>query len=205
MINYIDKFENVVTSIYGVYLMSTQGFQLNVKVLNNDQLTTINELKSTHPERASIQYLDSTPYIFGKGNLDLSNVIEFLYKCTVGEYKERNSEKGVNYRFLGNMCVIALYQYWDDYYREKIAISLNRTSGNELTSDIMGDLRHLRNSIIHHRGVAKKEVEKCKLLHWFKKGDEIFIDWNMMHCIVSQVKEYLQTLQELKSQLSNCK
>ncbi len=198
----IDEFEDVVTSIYGVYLISKQGFQLLVKVLKDDQLTTMNELKSTHPERASIQYLDSRPYIFAKGNLDLSNVVEFLYKCTVGECKERNSERGMNSRFVGNMCVIAVYQYWDDYYRQEIASLLNKAK-NELTSDIMGDLKILRRSIIHHRGIALKEVENCKLLHWFKKDDEIFIDRNMMQYIVSQVKVYLQTLRGLESQLPN--
>ncbi len=208
MINYIDEFDEVVTSIYGVYLMSKQGFQLLVRELKNHQLMDMNQLQNTHPERASIQYFDSRPYMFGKlskGSLDLPKEIDLLYTCTQGEYKKRNSERGVNSRFIGNMCVIAVYQYWEDYYRQKIASFLKRTSRNELTSDIMGDLKVLRHSIIHHRGVALKEVEKCKLLHGFKKDDEIFIDRNMMQYIVSQVKVYLQTLQELKSQLPNCK
>jgi len=208
MRNCIDEFEDIVMSIYGVYLMSKQAFQLLVKVLKNDQLMTMNQLKSTNPEHASIQYLDSRPYMFGKlskGSLDLPKEIDLLYKCTVGECKERNSERGMNSRFVGNMCVIAVYQYWEDYYRQKIASFLNRTSKNELTSDIMGDLKVLRRSIIHHRGVALKEVENCELLRWFKEDDEIFIDRDMMQDIVSQVKVYLQTLRGLESQLPNCK
>ena len=200
MISYIDEFEDIVTSIYGVYLMSKQGFQLLVSQLKNLQIIDINKLRSTHPERASVQYFDSRPYMFGKlskGSLNLPEKINLLYKCTQGECKKRNSEKGVNSRFIGNMCVIAVYQYWEDYYRQKIANFLKRTSKNELTSDIMGDLKVLRHSIIHHRGFALKEVEKCKLLHWFKKDDEIFIDRNMMQYIVSQVKDYLRTLREL--------
>ena len=205
--NCIDEFEDIVTSIYGVYLMSTQGAQLLAKELLNCQLMDVNQLQRTHPERASIQYLDSRPYLFGKlkkGSPDLQNV-ELLYECTQGEYKERNSERGVNSRFVGNMCVIAIYQYWEDYYRKKIASFLNRTNKNELASDIMGDLKLLRRSIIHHRGVALREVENCKLLHWFKKDDEIFIDRNMMQYIVSQVKVYLQVLRGLESQLPKCK
>ena len=162
----------------------------------NIQLTTINQFRSTHPELASIQYLDSTEYIFGKGDPNLPTSVK-LYRCTQGEYKERNSERGMNARFIGNMCVIAIYQYWEDYYRQKIAGFLNRISKNELTSDIMGDLKVLRRSIIHHRGVALQEVENCKLLHWFKKDEEIFIDRNMMQDIVSQVKAYLQELRKL--------
>jgi hypothetical protein len=193
MENCIDEFEDVVTSIYGVYLMSTQGFHLLVEELMKIQHMTINRLKGTHPERASVQYMDSTLYIFGKGDPNLPTSIE-LYRCTQGEYKERNSEKGINSRFIGNMCVIAIYQYWEDYFRQKIANFLNRTSKNELTSDIMGDIKILRRSIIHHRGIALKDVENCKLLRWFKKGDDIFIDKDMMQHIVFQVKSYLLAL-----------
>jgi hypothetical protein len=194
MKNCIDEFEGVVTSIYGVYLMSTQGFSLLIKELTDLQLTTVNKFRTTQPELASIQYLDSTSYIFGQGDPNLSTSIE-LYRCTQGEYKERNSKKGINSRFIGNMCVIAMYQYWEDYYRQEIASLLNKTSKNEIVSDIMGDIKILRRSIIHHRGIALKDVESCKLLRWFKKGDDIFIDENMMQFIVFQVKSYLRALQ----------
>lgn len=193
MRNCIDEFEDVVTSIYGVHLMSTQGFHLLSKELTNIQLTTINQFRSTHPELASIQCLDSAEYIFGKGDPNLPTSIK-LYRCTQGEYKERNSEKGINSRFIGNMCVIAIYQYWEDYFRQKIANLLNKTNKNELASDIMGDLKILRHSIIHHRSIALKEVENCKLLRWFKKDDDIFIDENMMEHIVFRVKSYLQAI-----------
>jgi hypothetical protein len=199
MENCIDEFEDVVTSIYGVYLMSTQGFSLLIKHLTDIQHETINKFKTTSPELASTQYLDSTSYIFGKGDPKLHTLTK-LYSCTQREYKERNSERGINAHFVGNMCVIAIYQYWEDYFRQKIAKFLNISNKNGLTSDIMGDLKILRRSIIHHRGIALNEVENCKLLRWFKKNDEIFIDKDMMEVIISQVKSYLQTLRELETQ-----
>jgi hypothetical protein len=39
----------------------------------------------------------------------------------------------------------------------------------------MGDVRLLRHSIIHHRGVALKNVEACKLLKWFREGDAMIL------------------------------
>jgi hypothetical protein len=199
MINYIDEFEDVVTSIFGVYLMSMQGFHLCVNDLKNRQDKDVLRMKNTRPELASIQYFNSRPFMFGKltkGSLKKPEEVDLLYQCTQGEYKERNSEIGINSRFIGNMCVIAIYQYWEDYYRQKIAGFLHINNKNELTSNIMGDLRFLRRSIIHHRGVALKAVENCKILHWYKKGDDIFIDRNKMQDIVSEVKAYLQTLRK---------
>ena len=60
---------------------------------------------------------------------------------------------------------------------------------SSIKSNIFGDLRYLRNSIIHHRGIALREVEKCKIFSWYKQNDEIFIDGDQMEEIVSTIKE----------------
>jgi hypothetical protein len=54
----------------------------------------------------------------------------------------------------------------------------------------------LRESIIHNKGVAKKEVEKCKVLKWFEKGDEITIDRNMFKEMVRQIYKDIGELQQ---------
>ena len=41
-------------------------------------------------------------------------------------------------------------------------------------SDLFGDLRHLRNDVVHHRAVATASNSgKCKLLGFFETGDVI--------------------------------
>ena len=82
MTDYIDEFEEVVTSIFGVYLMSMQGFNYLVNDLKNRQDKDILEMKNSRPELASIQYFDSRPYAFGKltkGSLKKPEGIDLLY------------------------------------------------------------------------------------------------------------------------------
>ena len=55
----------------------------------------------------------------------------------------------------------------------------------------MGDLRLIRNSIVHHAGIALKEIEKCELLRWYKKDDEIFIDEDKFKIIVFHIKSLI--------------
>ncbi|HEY9295501.1 MAG TPA: hypothetical protein VIQ31_03850, partial [Phormidium sp.] len=69
---------------------------------------------------------------------------------------------------------ISIYSYWEDYYRNKIAELLSKKK-NDLKEPIMGDLRLVRNSIIHHRAIALPEIEDCTLLRWYKERDKIFI------------------------------
>lgn len=117
-----------------------------------------------------------------------------LHVATQAELIKRNEDEGENYMVIANMCVVLIYNYWEDHYREAIAHELLMKNKNDLQSDIMGDLNWLRQSIIHHRGYAIKDVEKCEILKWFKDGDLIIIDKNRFEEIIIQVKDYLYNL-----------
>ena len=88
------------------------------------------------------------------------------------------------------MALVSLYQYWEDHYRSQIAEIFN-IKKNELIAPIMGDLRLVRISIVHHAGVALKDIEKCEILNWYKEGDEIFIDKIKFEEIVFQIKSLI--------------
>lgn len=184
----INEFEKIVDNLYGVYLDSTEGFRLVKQQTIDFQNGAISIFKKINPSVANIEYLDSLPFEYGEGHpedLPLS-----LHVCTQGERKQRNSKDDDNFLFIGNMCLVSIYQYWEDKYRTDIG-NLMKCKTKTLPSDIMGDICKLRNSIIHHRGIAKKEVENCKILKWFKEGDEIFIDYEKMKKIILEIKSQI--------------
>ena len=190
----VNEFEKVVDDIYGVYLDATTGFDKLREWFQKNQNDTLLTLKKSHPELASIDYLDSVAMIYGKGDPNTPEAVE-LHRCTQKEYKERNMETGVNFRFLGNMALVSLYQYWENFHRAQVAEQLGMQK-NALKSPVMGDLRRLRISIIHHAGVALKDVEKCELLKWYKEGDEIFIDKSKFENVIFHVKNMLKNIRE---------
>jgi len=188
----LSDFEAVVDSIYGTYLDSKGGFRLLVNEIAQHQEKQLEVLKQTRPDIASMEFLNSTPGLYCEGDPNVLGA-RVLHQCLLGEYKERNSETGMNARFIGNMSVIAIYQYWEDYFRGKIADALGRKK-NDISSPIMSDLRLLRHSIIHHRGIALKEVERCQLLKWFNEGDQVMIDEDKFKEMVSHIKVYIAAL-----------
>jgi len=183
------EFYSVVDSIYGVYLDSTRGFHLVKEQQITAQKQALQMLKLTQPELVNIEYLDKRPTTYGRGDPNKPQHVK-LHTCTQAELKGRNEEGGANQKFIANMCLVSIYQYWDDHYRKEIAVVLGKDK-NDLQSDIMGDIRLLRRSIIHHEAVCKKDVEKCKLLNWFKKGDEIFIDKEKFEQVISHIYNYI--------------
>lgn len=185
------EFYHVVDSIYGVYLDSTRGFHLVKEQQIKAQQEAVQMLKSTQPELANIEYLDKRPTTYGRGDPNKPEHVK-LHTCSQAELKARNEEGGANQKFIANMCLVSIYQYWEDHYRKKIAGVLGKKN-SDIQSDIMGDIRLLRDSIIHHEAVGKKKVEKCKVLMWFKKGDEIFIDKKKFEEIISHIYNYIGT------------
>jgi len=190
---YIDT----VDSIYGVYLDSCQGFQAAIEVFEKSQLETLKrniKLSSQEDRNKDIHYcltledFDSCCMIYSKGNKDDGTYRTLHYCPTQLEYKQRNSPHGGNYKFAGNMAIIAIFEYWESSCRTALA-QLHQVKSKQIKPNIFGDLRHLRNSIIHHRGIALPAVSKCKVFNWYDEGDEIFICGDKMEDIVSAIKE----------------
>lgn len=174
--NAILEFEKVVNMIMGVYTDATSGlhiFQSRLEELTKDRIPN-----------ARLFYSQGDPN---------DPTMEVEHVAPVSEVLLRNTEAGSNFKFIGNMCLISIYQYWEDCCRSKIAEFLNKEK-KDLKEPIMGDIRLLRNSIIHHRAVAKKEVEECTLLNWYKEGEEIFIDTNQFREIIKHIRTYIEKL-----------
>jgi len=73
----------------------------------------------------------------------------------------------------------------------------------ELKAEIMGDIRLLRDSIIHHAGVAKKRTERCVLLRWFKSGEEVFIDNIKFEIIIKLIREMIEEIRQRVNEAAN--
>jgi hypothetical protein len=198
----IQDYKKTIDGIYGAYLDSVEGYSLVKKQIEQAQLNQIEinkELKNRNLNRhynLSVEDFDSSCIVYSDGDKDSDNYRILHYCCTQKEYKERNSHSGRNYRFVGNMCLISIFQYWEDYFRSKIAYSLSLKETKDLKSDIMGDVGKIRRSIIHHRGIALPDIEKCKILRWYKRGEEIFIDKEKLETIISEIYLYLNELKK---------
>lgn len=76
---------------------------------------------------------------------------------------------------LGQQWAVFVFAEWEEDLRPRLANAWNRPM-NEIRVDVFGDLRRMRNDILHNRGVASDNWSgKCAVLRWFKPGDRIVI------------------------------
>jgi hypothetical protein len=111
-----------------------------------------------------------------------------LHRTRLHDIIARNSPGGSNWVFLALMCVVGLYQIWDEHFRGALAQAMGMKS-DELRADIFGELRHLRNSIIHRQGYASAEVAQAKLTRAFPEDTPIVMEPQDLHDITDLVKE----------------
>ena len=120
-----------------------------------EDLMTRHSLRMTDPYRVGVGTPASGLY---PASLSLGDVLEKSDRH--GEFANR----------LAKLTIIAIYALWEDHYRGKIAEQLSSPTAsremtkNDIRTDFMGDLRHIRICIIHRKSVISDEPAHFKVL-----------------------------------------
>lgn len=106
------------------------------------------------------------------------------------DYIAANSEGGSNAQQHSQAVLVFLFTYWEDEIRPRLATSKN-VELQEIRSDVMGDLRILRNVILHAKGIMRAEKHKDlkKLNGMFVVDQPVHISYEGMHQIFILIKQ----------------
>jgi hypothetical protein len=77
---------------------------------------------------------------------------------------------------LGRQWIVTVFAYWESAFRKRFADALG-VPLDAVLDPMLGDIRRLRNDIVHHFAVATREqFGKCELLgHWATVGEPIVV------------------------------
>ncbi len=190
------------------YLESIIGFRVLHERIKAKQLNTKELLKDKEIGSEAFQDTCSTMYR-ELSNMDVAPM-SLSPVLKQRDVKERNKDNGLNSLILGANCIVALYSYWEEYLRIEVGIAKGvldvGASNNEQTRgilnkqvvyDIWGDLRHLRNSIVHNNGLANSKITGCKIIKCFNPGDKIELDYEKMRAIFMLLADFRNKLNSL--------
>jgi len=190
------------------YLDSVIGFSVLHERMVAKQLDVMKFL-GEH-EYASEEFLDTCTTLYKE--LSAKDLVPMTLSPVMkqGRVKARNRENGENTLILGANCVVALYSYWEEYLRVEIGIAKgvldigarNNDQTREVLNqhvayDIWGDIRHLRNSIVHNNGLAYSKITGCNIIKCFKPGDKVELDFEKMRAIFLLLADFRNELSSL--------
>src|SRR3989338_4837598 len=106
------------------------------------------------------------------------------------DYIAANSKGGSNEQQHSQAVLVFLFTYWEDEIRPRLAV-LRKVKPEEIRSDIMGDLRILRNVVLHAKGIIRSEEYKRlkKLTDMFIVDQSVHIPYENMHKIFVLIKQ----------------
>ena len=106
------------------------------------------------------------------------------------DYITANSKGGSNEQQHSQAVLVFLFTYWEEEIRPRLAV-LKKVKLEEIRSDIMGDMRILRNLILHAKGMMRSEEYKKlkKLTDMFSIGQPVHISYENMHKIFVFIKQ----------------
>ena len=85
--------------------------------------------------------------------------------------------------------IVFVYHLWDESYRAKMAKALH-VGLDSITCGLMGDLREIRNAIIHNNSIIGEQMlQKLKFLPsiWQIEVGELLITGTMLHSLMEQL------------------
>ena len=130
-------------------------------------------------------------FLSAGGGPEFERAVE-IYRTSIEQTKRRNELAGLNHSIVANGLLVLFYHRWDEYHRPNIQSELGCIGSQRLQVDVFGDLKHLRDEIVHNKGISKKSAS-LKVLPSIPAGDIIY--WHLDHWVATfaEIDKWLQT------------
>lgn len=141
--------------------------------------------------------VEEADHMFGEG--------EFRVQTTTSKLRNILAP-GVFEDLQAKNAIKLIYDSWETKYRPQ----LQNLVDQEIQGDIWGDLRYLRNSIVHRDSLGIEGIEKAKLIKHFVPGQKITLIQEIMAQIQREIENWytefqLKYLAALKSGRAICR
>lgn len=150
-------------------------------------------LESMIPELTPQNLTEESKFYFGSGNPSDGNTVAYQ-SWPIAELPVKLGPDGPVSVALGQQWLVMVVAEWEENFRARFAKAEN-VEVSTIQDQCMGDLRLLRNDVIHHRGIATKHNTGRAAIAWFQPGDLIHI----FPIHVMKVMEYLGLTESVAS------
>ncbi|HZQ46824.1 MAG TPA: hypothetical protein VFC07_07435, partial [Verrucomicrobiae bacterium] len=137
---------------------------------------------------------DDLEFFYGRGSPnDPATCLQ--HRTTQGQFKRRNAKGGKNHVRAAQLLIVLLYSFWEHEYRPKLAEALGLANPNELRMPLFGEIRELRNDVLHHHGVVTREtVKKLLVFSNVQENKEIILTEITVGLLIGHIKEAIDNL-----------
>lgn len=97
-------------------------------------------------------------------------------------------QQGVAVQMVYTGWVATVFACWENRFRSEVQTAIKADDSVRPQMEAFGDLRHIRNDLLHNKGVASMgHTGKCKVLRWFKSGDKMVFSTQHVFDFLNQI------------------
>ncbi len=180
----VKEFIDFVNLQVGVYMSSIAGFS-GAKIQMERQVARVMRAQARKRDARGDQVITHQSF----EDQSQPDVVHSRI-VTADNFIKENSPGGLNQRQLSYSVIVFIYTYWEDEIRPRLAEAVG-VDIKEVKCEIMGDLRCIRNSILHSKGIftAEWHGKLVVLKDCFAVGQPIEISYELMHQIFVKIKQ----------------
>ncbi|MCB1859788.1 MAG: hypothetical protein KDI63_16055 [Gammaproteobacteria bacterium] len=171
------EFHEELDQLFGFYFDADMAFSMTKKYLTEIQ------------QKQKIS--DSSTFMFGDGEPPGppdQAILASLHSTTLGALKQRMSKNLSDSQRAAQAVLVFTFHIWEEKYRNSL-VDKNGIALGTLDSDIMGDLRLIRNCIIHNKAIADNGVSRCKVIKHFLPGASIILTDAIMFEVIRAIRD----------------
>lgn len=180
----VKEFIDFVNLQVGVYMNSIAGFA-GAKIQMERQVARVLRTQSRKTDARGDQVITHQSF----EDPQRPDVIHSRI-VTTKSFIQENSPGAINQRQLSYSVIVFIFTYWEDEIRPRLAEAAN-VEAKDIKSEIMGDLRCIRNSILHTKGVFTPDWHKKLVIlkDCFAVEEQIEVSYELMHQIFVKIKQ----------------
>lgn len=180
----VKEFIDFINLQVGVYMNSIAGFS-GAKIQMERQVARVLRAQSQKKDARGDQVITHQSF----EDPQRPDVIHSRI-VTAENFIQENSLDGINQRQLSYSVIVFIFTYWEDEIRPRLAKETG-VAAKDVKCEILGDLRCIRNSILHTKGVFTPEWhgKLVVLKDCFAVEQQIEISYELMHQIFVKIKQ----------------
>lgn len=173
----VSDFLDEVNRLFGFYFDAGMAFGFAKERLKSVQ----NRLNVT----------DASDFMFGQGEPQGTPdevMQKSIHATTLGAVKARLTKDGADTQIAAQAMIVFTFHIWEEKYRTALTTNAGKPLPQPVASDVMGDLRLIRNAIIHNKGIADTAVGRCTVLKHFQPGQAIVFSDSIIYDIIRAIR-----------------
>ncbi len=179
----LQDFIDFVNNQVGVYMDCLAGFQGNTVRIHR-QLARV--------QRPTGRRIEDGQPVMIYASIEDPNSPDVIHHRIIRaeQFLSVNAEAGFNEQQVCWSITVLLFAYWDEKIRPQIAAARG-IKVDDVKVDAFGDMRHIRMSIIHKKGVLSStdHAKLKKISSLFKADEKITLTHDQMHKLFIAVKQ----------------